>query len=154
MGRWLPMGAMLVLCGCATANYSSSRTFTPVQINENASAFDGRTVRIRGFVTIGAENRTFHQSKAVLNAMQKDWGKPNVDPNAYDKTCLTLINALDRDLNLPAYNHRTVELIARVDKDYGAEVIDLGACGIDTGIEVLRVVKVTDYRPLSTQIGL
>jgi hypothetical protein len=142
--KGLPQTLALLLCGCATVNYSSSRTFTPVQINENVSAFDGRTVRIKGFVTIGFENRTFHQSNAALRAAQKDWGKPDVDPTAYAKNCLTLINALDRELNLLAYNHRTVELIARVDKDYGADVIDLGACGINTGIEVVRVVKIND----------
>lgn len=144
MKCWVPLGAILALCSCASIDYGPFRTFTPVQINENVAAFDGRTVRIRGFITIGVENRTFNQSKSLLRAMQKDWGKPSADDNLYRNSCLTLMNALDRDLNLLAFNRRTVEILARVDKNYGAEVIDLGACGIDTGIEVIRVVKVID----------
>jgi len=83
-----------------------------------------------------------YESKALQQEGARRWNAGGFDPIPWENYCLTLTNALDQTVDLSAYNHRTVEVLARVDKDYGARVIDLGACGIDTGIDVLRVVSI------------
>lgn len=132
----------MMITGCASGRFGPSRVFTPQQINQNLDAFDGRTVRIRGFVTIGVEERTMYESKALLLEGERRRRDRGFDPVPWQKYCLTLTNALEQDANLLAHNHRTVELLARVDKEYGAKAIDLGACAIHTGISVVRVLSV------------
>ena len=83
-----------------------------------------------------------YESKALSLEGERRRRNPGFDPVQWQNYCLTLTNALDQNVNLLAYNHRTVELFARVDKDYGAKVVDLGACLIDTGIDVVRVLSV------------
>ena len=83
-----------------------------------------------------------YESKALSLEGDRRRRGPDFDPVHWQRYCLTLTNALDHEVNLLAYNHRTVEVLARVDKDYGADAIDLGACLIDTGIDVVRVISV------------
>lgn len=133
-----------MLTGCAGSPFGTARTFTPEQINSKPGLFHGQVVRIRGYVTIGVELRTMYQSKSLLKQGERLWKQGNFSSEPWDQYCLTLINALDKDVDLLKYNRRTVEVIALVDKDYGDRVIDLGGCMIDTGIVVLRVASVED----------
>ena len=134
--------AAFILVGCASSPFGPARTFTPQQVNSDPERFHDRVVRIRGYVTIGVELRTIYQSKALLRERKRLWEKGEFLAQPWDNYCLTLINALDRDVNLLAYNRRMVEVLARVDKDYGDRTIDLGACRVSTGIVVLRVASV------------
>jgi hypothetical protein len=143
--RWAYFFAIgLTAPGCAAAKPDAPNVVSVIQVNQRAEQLDGQLVRVQGYLTIGPEVRTLYESKALLDQREKAFAQSGFDPRDWQGECITVINALDRKLNLFDYNFHTIEALARVDKDYGKEYIDLGGCYIATGIEVVKVLRIID----------
>jgi hypothetical protein len=137
---------ILVLGGCFSAAPSGAgladdvELVAPSMLNENPLKFDGKTVRVQGYLILGPEAHIFYESKELSEEVDRLMKPPvngNFDLKKFRKYCVTIINADFFESNRDALNGKSLVLLGVFKSTYltGNE-IDLGACPLRTGILV------------------
>jgi hypothetical protein len=110
--------AAVMLAGCATS--APAEVTSPRQLSENAAAFDGQDVTVRGYLLLGTNGRSLFQSAQRFREWERAFhsGEGAPDFEAFNLDGLTLLNADELLANADRLAYRTVTLHGRLVKDY------------------------------------
>lgn len=131
--------------GCVQASEHGS-PLSPSELNANPSQYNGKTVTVRGYVTLVPEGHNLYESQSLNAEFRRHvaaGGKDNFKPRAWDKYCLTIANPGPMYKHPSAFNKQTLTIKGKFIDDYlNSRTIDLGACPLATAI----VVDYTDLQ--------
>lgn len=126
----------IVLTGCSIRKVRSP-LLSPSELNTNVANYNGRTVEMRGYISLAPEGHILYESKKIFSEFGReiDANRKDFDPNKYEKYCLTIANAAFLFRNEDTVNRKTLIVRGKFIDDYlGPDIIDLGACPLPTAI--------------------
>ncbi|MFT3722502.1 MAG: hypothetical protein QM773_02860 [Hyphomonadaceae bacterium] len=125
---WLVV-AHLLLAACATSA-SSIQVLSVRDLNAGAASFDGKAVRVRGYLLLGTNGRSLYQSEARFAEWKKDLFGPNpTNFDAYANDCITLMNVDAFFDHVELLGERAVSVEGTFVKDFfGPDVVDGQRC--------------------------
>lgn len=130
---------LFVSSGCTVTPESDHDALTASQVNSDPSHFEGKEILIHGYIILTPEAHILYESKE-LNAKfrkQVDANKPDFDPKAYNKYCLTLANPNLLLKNRVVFTDKTLTLKGAFLSHYlHGNSFDIGACPLPTAIMI------------------
>jgi hypothetical protein len=136
---------VLVSFGCTVSRETDHFALTVSQVNSDPSDFEGKEILIRGYLVLTPEAHILYESRE-LNAKfrrQVDANKPDFDPKAYNRYCLTLANPDLLLKNKAALTEKTLTLKGTFLSHYlDGNSFDIGACPLPTAI----MIDETDFK--------
>lgn len=131
--KFVAVLAIVALAACATPSVDHREAvLSPSQLNDNAAAYDGRNVRIRGYVLLGTNGRSLYESREQFGEWVRalERSADDFDPRDYDKFCVTMLNADTVLEHQDLLRHQTITVRGRFMRGYmDGGRIDLQACG-------------------------
>ncbi|WP_191091344.1 hypothetical protein [Xanthomonas sontii] len=123
------------LVGCARMVSAQDKILTPSELNASVSEYSGRSVVVRGYVTLGPEAHSLYESEQLKKEFARRWDTDkDFDPNRYAGYCLTIANPdliyRKRDM----VSGKTITVRGRFVGDYLNGRVDFGACPLSTAI--------------------
>lgn len=132
---------VLTICwlnGCAIRQ-KTEMSFSPSDLNTRASFFNGKTVLVKGYISLMPEDHTIYESKALDAEATRLWNSHDKGFNAlsfeWSRYCLTIANPSILYRFQDKFNNQTITLKGKFVDDYlNSQTIDLGACPLPTAI--------------------
>ena len=127
------------LAGCADEPLKKAAVLSPSVLNTNHSYYNGKTVLVRGYVTLGQEDHTIYESSDLDAEAARRWESGDKNFNAlsfeWARYCLTIANPKILYDHQDSFNKTTITIKGRFVEDYlTPEKVDLGACPLSTAI--------------------
>lgn len=125
----------IFLFSCSVYQEHAERIFSPSELNQNASKYNGAIVTVRGYVTLNPSGHNLYESRKLDQQFEHGWhSDKSFDPKKYLKYCLTIANPAIMYVHRDAFNGKTIIVKGKFIDDYLKNRIDLGACPLSTGI--------------------
>ena len=124
---------------CAATNAAFAAPFTPSVLNSKSNLYNGKIVRVRGYLILAPESHVLYESRELIEQERKEFAvaRGKIDLKSRIKYCLTVANSGFFYKNSSALNGRTVVLSGTFVDDYlNGRVNDPGACVAPTAIYV------------------
>jgi hypothetical protein len=125
--------------GCLQASKHVA-ALSPSTLNGDPSQYNGKTVTVRGYVTLVPEGHNLYESQSLNAEFGRHvaaGGKDNFKPREWDKYCLTIANPGPMYKRPAIFNKQTLTIKGKFVDDYlTPRTIDLGACPLPTAIVI------------------
>ncbi len=123
-----------------------SAALSPSLLNAAADSYDGKIVKVRGYITLAPEAHVLYESKALDVAFARKIGPPtngHFDAKAYMKYCLTIGNPAFLYRHAAFFNGKTMTFKGQFVKNYLHDnLFDPGACPLPTAV----IIDVDDLK--------
>lgn len=135
-------GAGLLVAACGSTDVGRNDFKYPSQLNANPALFDGQEVLVRGYLELEPEAHSLVDSREIVEAGKQQWKSGTFDPPHGMEYCLTIINPSFFDASRAKLRGHTIMVRGRfVAKYLTGNFVDLGACGVPSGIVVDKIVR-------------
>lgn len=129
--------------GCSsTTRHDHLKVLTPVDVNSLPQEFDGKKVKLNGYLIFRSDSHVLFQSKDLMNELRHGIDVGGIDFSDYGKYCITLLPNERFKASRRMRDGVNAIVIGVYESNYlDGSTVDLGACSTKGALTIIDVLE-------------